>query len=263
MDDATGRTLVLDDAPVPLSAGLTVRLTFGPLLPSYGSHATDSVLARNAIALATYGKPYTGPSSPWWYSPRDLHLLMAQVSPADTTVRRLCLELGFKLADDRPARSIGREDAAAILERLREGTKPVPSKRLGPVGHAVYEDDGRCYARAIGYKPKRGAQIPFVVEACAKCSQAEKRGAANVRVLLLNRTPSVANILGASYPGTLVIQGCGLHRHVRASTGNTQSPSASSHRISSWRPTARNRRLPHLARRSPMPCAAPVRRRIT
>src|SRR4051794_39346999 len=72
VDDATGRTLVLDAAPVPLAAGLILRLTFGPLLQSYGSHA-DNLLARNAIALATHGKSYTGPSSPWWYSPRDLH----------------------------------------------------------------------------------------------------------------------------------------------------------------------------------------------
>jgi hypothetical protein len=220
VDAATGQTLVLDDVPEPLVPGLTVRLTFGPLLPSgfYGSHA-DSVLARTAIALANHGKPYTGPSSPWWYSPRDLHFLMAQVSPADTTVARLCLELGFKLADDRLARTLSREDAAAILERLREGTKPVQPERLGPLGPGVY--DGRCYAKAAGFTNERGAAIPFVAEAWAECSPSERRGDGSADVdLFLNRTPSLATILGAAQPAALLLRGCGLFRQVRAATGH-------------------------------------------
>jgi hypothetical protein len=220
VDDATGQTLVLDVTPVPLICGLTVRLTFGPLLPSglYGSHA-DTRLARTAIALANHGKPYTGPSSPWWYSPRDFHHLMAQVQPADTTVARLCLELGFKLADDRPARTLSREDAAAILERLREGTKPVQPERLGPIGPDVY--DGRCYAKAIGNTHERDAAIPFIAEAWAECRPSEKRGAGSARVMLfLNRTPSLATIIGAAQPAALLIRGCGLFRQVRAATGH-------------------------------------------
>ncbi len=182
VDDATGQTLVIDDDPMPLSPGLTVRLTFAPLLPSSRGHAADSVLARNVIALATHGKPYTGPSSPWWYSPRDLHLLMAQVSPADTTVGRLYLELGFRLADDRPARTLGREDAAAILERLRERTKPISPERLGPLGPGVYKGGRRCYTKTLGFINERGAAIPFVAEAWAECRPSEKRGAGGVDV---------------------------------------------------------------------------------
>ena len=41
---------------------------------------------------------------------------MQQVTPADTTVARLCRELGFMLNDDRVARELGRDDAAEILE---------------------------------------------------------------------------------------------------------------------------------------------------
>ena len=56
---------------------------------------TTAILARKAIAIAGHGTNYRGPSSPWWYSPRDLHQLMQRVTPVDTTVARLCEDLGF------------------------------------------------------------------------------------------------------------------------------------------------------------------------
>jgi len=60
-----------------------------------------------------------------------------------------------------------------------------------------------------------------VVEAWVSCSPTTKRGgtAAKVRVIL-NRTPSLATILAASYPDVLVIEGCGLDRQVKAPSGN-------------------------------------------
>ncbi len=101
VDEATGLTQVTGDQPVPAAPGLTVQLTFGPHLPRH--HYDDGVLARGAIGLARHGTQYRGPSSPWWYSPRDFHLLMQQVVPAGTTVARLCRELGFALDDRTPS----------------------------------------------------------------------------------------------------------------------------------------------------------------
>ena len=61
----------------------------------------------------------------------------------------------------------------------------------------------------------RGAEIPFVVEAWARCDRSEKRGDGSATMrLLLNRTPSTATILANSFSGGLVMRGCGLERSV-------------------------------------------------
>ena len=74
VDMATGLTRVENDQAVPVKPGVAVHITFGPRLPRY--YGDESTLARNAIAIASYGKGYDGPSSPWWYR-------TARPSPAD------------------------------------------------------------------------------------------------------------------------------------------------------------------------------------
>jgi hypothetical protein len=171
-------------------------------------------LARGAIAIASHGENYRGPSSPWWYSPRDLHQLMLQVTPCDTTVACLCRELGFTLDDDRATRQLNRDEATAVLDRLRQGTKPVDPKLLGAIGPAAY-GDRRCYACHAGITRVRGAEIPFVVEAWARGDRPEKRGDGSATLqLLLNRTPSAATILMNSVSVGLVVRGCGLERAI-------------------------------------------------
>jgi hypothetical protein len=171
-------------------------------------------LADEAIAIANYGNNYSGPSSPWWYSPRDLHQLMLQVTPTRTTVARLCSELGFTLNDERIARELNRDEATAVLDQLRHGTKPIDPKLLGAIGPAAY-GGSRCYACEMGTARMRGAEIPFVVEAWAQCDRPEKRGGGSTTLqLLLNRTPSAATILAHSHSAGLVVQGCGLERAV-------------------------------------------------
>ena len=211
IDTATGTTQVIDDQSVPFKPGLSVYITLGPALPRHGER-DDGRLARDAIAIASHGKDYRGPSSPWWYSPRDLHLLMQQVTPADTTVGRLCRELGFPLDDDRIARQLNRDDAAAILNRLRQDTRPVEPKSLGSIGPAIFGDDF-SYACHTGFTRGAGAEIPYVVEAWAHCERPEKRGNGDASVrLFLNRTPSTATILANSLSGGIGVKGCGLWR---------------------------------------------------
>ena len=175
---------------------------------------TMADLAREAIAIASHGKDYRGPSSPWWYS-------RSRFAPAHAAgdARRhhgcaLCRELGFMLDDDRVARALDRDEAAAVLERLRQGTKPIDPKSLGAIGPAAY-GDSCSYACHTGIARTRGAEIPFVVEAWAKCDRPEKRGDGSAPLqLLLNRTPSAATILAASVSAGLVVRGCGLERGV-------------------------------------------------
>jgi hypothetical protein len=71
VDPATGVAMVTRDQPVPPVPGLAVHIVFGPNLLRY-SRQDDGCLARDAIAIASHGTDYRGPSSPWWYSPRDL-----------------------------------------------------------------------------------------------------------------------------------------------------------------------------------------------
>ena len=213
VDPATGITTVTDDRAVPFVPGLTVRIALGPLLPRYDGD-DDDYLACEAIAIASHGENYRGPSSPWWYSPRDLHQLMLQVAPCDTTVARLCRELGFTLDDDRAARQLNRGEATAVLDRLRQGTKPIDPKLLGTIGPAAY-GPSNCYACHVGTARMRGAELPFVVEAWAECERPERRGqGAATLQLLLNRTPSAATILINSVSAGLVVRGCGLQRAI-------------------------------------------------
>ena len=179
----TGRTTVTSGGPVPPRPGVTVRLSLGPGSPADGS------LARASIAVARCGQGYAGPSSPWWYGAKDLHRLFAQVTPADTTVGALCRSLGLALDDDRPARTLGRDEAEAVLARLRAGAEPISPERLGFIGKE-YRPDWPGYARKTGTTTTQaGARIPYVVEAWAVCSRPAQKGQGQVRIsLLVNRS---------------------------------------------------------------------------
>ena len=75
---------------------------------------------------------------------------MQRVTPFDTTVARLCRDLGFALDDDRICRALDRADAEAVLSQMRQGTKPVEPKALGALGPEVYGDTD-CYACHTGF----------------------------------------------------------------------------------------------------------------
>jgi hypothetical protein len=229
VDHSTGATQVIESAKRErvgkaraqqhtngAERGLVVHLAFGPDLPRHDDddHADDD-LARASIMAAEHGSNYTGPSSPWWYGPRDLHALLLQVVPATTTVGELIGELGFNIDDNRPARSLNLHDADVLLRRLRKAQRPIPTQRLGQIGPTLRPD--ACYARKSDTARLRGgAEIPFVVEAWATCTKPEQksdRRPAGIR-LLLNRTPSAANILAASFSDQFAFQGCGLRRHI-------------------------------------------------
>jgi hypothetical protein len=211
VDLITDTTQINDNQATDVKAGLSVQVSFGPGL-THHSAIEDGFLAREAIKIARYGRGYSGVSSPWWYSARDLHLLMQQVMPADTTVSRLCRELGFTVRDDRIARSLDRTQATELLDRLRQDAGRVEPRALGAIGPDLY---GTAHACHTGYKRSGGVELPFVVEAWANCRRPDKRGNGSARImLLLNRTPSTANILASSDSGGLSIRGCGLDRGV-------------------------------------------------
>ena len=59
---------------------------------------------------------------------------MQQVTPTNTTVARLCRDMGFTLDDQRTARTLTREDTSLMLHQLQERAKPVPPAQLGMIG---------------------------------------------------------------------------------------------------------------------------------
>jgi hypothetical protein len=205
----TGHTNVVLDELISQNAGMTVRLSIGP------RDSTDDNLARGTIAVASYGEAYSGPSSPWWYGPKDLHRLFTQVTPADTTVGAICRSLGLDLDDGRPAPTLGRDEAEAVLARLRSAAQPIPAEKLGFIGR-------NCWPAFPGYGRKSstaftqaGAHIPYVVEAWATCQRSQQKGQGTVEItVLINRSMTVATIHANSWPGAIILQGCGLKRQV-------------------------------------------------
>jgi hypothetical protein len=135
--------------------------------------------------------------------------------PATTTVAELIGSLGFDLDDDRPARSLNLQDAEVLLHDLRAEHRSITPERLGQIGPALRPD--ACHARKCDtVRLPSGAEIPIVVEAWATCTKPEQRSDrhhADIR-LLLNRTPSAANILAVSFSNQFAFQGCGLRRHI-------------------------------------------------
>jgi hypothetical protein len=203
----TGQTVTVSDEPAPQRPGMVVQVSIGP-----GSQA-DGSLARASIAAAKCGKAYGGPSSPWWYGAKDLQRLFERVTPADTTVRAVCRSLGLDLDDDRAARDLGPDDAAAVLERLRACAKPVAPERLGFIGEQ-YRPEWPGYARATGtMTTQAGARIPFIVEAWATCARSAQKGQGTADIeLLINRSMTVATIHASFHPDGLYVRGCGLGR---------------------------------------------------
>lgn len=63
-DTATGTTQVVTDEAITPTPGLSVSITLGEALSRHNWQ--DDLLARTALNVATYGKNYNGPSSPWW-----------------------------------------------------------------------------------------------------------------------------------------------------------------------------------------------------
>ena len=209
VDRTTGKTVIEKDEISDRQHGLGIRFR----LP--GSVAKDGQLANNSIALANHGTPYDGPSSPWWYGPRDLERLCECVKPASATVKDICRDLGFERDDSRQARSLSREDVAALLSELRANCKQIDPVALGPIGAGAFSGPGYAVKAGLTQTPS-GAQLPYIVEAWVKCQRPEIKGEGDANItLVLNRSQTVAKIAGFSYSKEIIVDGCGLDRRIR------------------------------------------------
>ena len=139
VDPAEGTTnIVKDEHAEPDEEGVSVRVNLGQ-----DSGPADGILAKVAIDAADKGELYKGPSSPWWYGPRDLHLLFNS-APPNATVSDVLADLGLDSHEDnRQAKTLAYEDCKTILESLRAAHKPVPPQALGQLGEEAYGYDVR------------------------------------------------------------------------------------------------------------------------
>jgi hypothetical protein len=212
VDPADGTTNIVKDEPLsPDEHGIGVRINLGQ-----DSEQDAGAFAQEAIDVADQGSVvYNGPSSPWWYGPRDLHLLFG-AAPANATVSDVLVDLGLDSHEDnQQAKSLAYEDCKTILELLRASHRPVSPEKLGRLGEDVFGYDG--YGCKLGeMTTPAGAQVPYVVEVWASAKASEKRGISTAEVILfVNRTRALAPVYAAPVVGGgIKLRGCGLDRFV-------------------------------------------------
>ena len=204
----TGRTTVASDEPVPPRPGVTVRLSLGHGRSRRRRAGARLHRRRQAAGRATPARPRPGGTAA-----RTCTGCSRRSRRPTPRSAPLCRSLGLELDDDRPARDLGRDEAEAVLARLRAGAEPVPPERLGFIGKEC-RPDWPGYARKTGTTTTQaGARIPYVVEAWAVCSRPAQKGQGQVRIsLLVNRSMTAATIHADSWPGKIAVRGCGLHR---------------------------------------------------
>jgi hypothetical protein len=179
VDRATGFTIVNVDESIAEDPGLTIRLSLGGPV-----NEDDSLLARTSILFAKCGTTYNGPSSPWWYGPRDLERMFAHVVPDSSTVESVIGDLGFPYSDTRIAKSLPRADIEAILIELRSKHRQINPDQLGFIGVlSTYSG----YSIKTGLTTiQSGAQIPYSVEAWANCTKSDTKGSGEAHFTLVH-----------------------------------------------------------------------------
>ena len=207
VDAATGQTTVEKDELIPEAPGITVTIA----LPVFDG--TEAWPAEASIAVAQTGTVYAGSSQPRWYGPKALRQLFAHVVPETATVADVLRQVFDIDRDDRRvARALEQADIEALHEELHSAAEePVDIGCIGPRNRL-----GDHYAHAVGEAAIEGALIPFSVECWASCSRAEGRGDGDAQIeLWLNRSPSLAEIVGYADSDGIMLRGCGLHQLVR------------------------------------------------
>jgi hypothetical protein len=186
VDPSDGSTKIKDEPLVEQQDGMSVWINLGE-----DSQPEDGLHAEEAIYAADKGALYNGASSPWWYGPRDLQILL-NAAPANATAGDVLADLGWNRRDERLAESLTYEDCKTTLEWLCITHAPMPSEKLGRLGQDAYGYEG------YGCKPGQmttsaGAQVPYVIEVWADAEASKKKGMPGVEVtLFVNRTRALA-----------------------------------------------------------------------
>ena len=206
IDPATGGTKVLRDDSVGMAPGAAITIALRAF------NQTEATPAKLSIAIGNAGRSYIGPSRPEWYGPKGLHALFAHVVPETAVVTDVLRDVfGLDQYDRRAARDLAPSDIAALhVELCRSAGPSIDIGYIGP-----NEILGRHHARVTGTASIEGAAVPYCIECWASCVRVEARGDGEACLdLLINRSPSLAQL--SAYPSAngITVRGCGLYRTV-------------------------------------------------
>ena len=221
-----GETEIVSISDVADTIGTTLIVTLDPTIPY---DELDTMWAAAAIDLGrrASGPAYTRQPSPRWLDIDAFVEMLMLIEPPDVTVRQV-VELfdgcsggkAGKLAapfENRLARSMSDDDAAALLRSMQTGARVVKADAFGLIGAEAFDPDDYSYARAKGtftygaHEPR--AQIPYVVEIWY-CATTRKGTDAYIEDVFANRSPIVGDRVTAQRriydPKVLNFSGCGL-----------------------------------------------------
>lgn len=194
-----GSTTVKSEACPTRVRGTRIEMTFGDHLPIEGDECL--IWANLAKAFAGHGKTYTGKTSPHWYSLDAFHELC--LAAGERPLREI---IGlFRDVDPKTAAQfvpdnmaglagadISRETASALLNDLRNVSKPVEPTALGMLTREAMPN--WAYCKKTGFVDINSRPIPthlpYVIEAFAVPIDDPED---NIQVLV-NRTPITADM---------------------------------------------------------------------
>lgn len=200
--------------------GTIIDIAFGPLLSLSSDEAKQSMwMARYAI-ISRGNSAYAGLTSAHWYDPAAMNDLFEAAGDMKVSALLLYFDGGTALMKREWVAHMGMRKASMLtkadIERLwtelrNNKAAPAPTK-LGVVGPQAWSMPGYACKRAT-FSPRRGAEIPAVVEVWARKLEA---GDTPDVTIFINRTP-IASVTrtGTGKPGTQWITGAGLNHYFK------------------------------------------------
>lgn len=203
INPVTGDTIISAKRDVTYAHGLTVTLKFPrPIFDAYAyGYARESIeIARGG------GRPYTGHSQKQWYAPADLRKIFIAAPPGATVGEVRADLFGDSIADDRPARDLTEDEAAAIIAEVKGN---IPPPFIGSIGRQAFPGE---YGQELRIADIDGVLIPYYVEVWVTCSalQRAEKSPRYYTQPLVNRSRSLAHINYSADSGGLGFWGCGL-----------------------------------------------------
>jgi hypothetical protein len=219
-----GSTTVVEASAVEHPIGTRIEIRFGPALPSDQAALSWAQIACHLAQGTTYG----GRSSPWWYDLAQFQELLS--ASGDRPVRELIANLdgctGAKAGEIVAAaglsraicRKVTRDQAATLLQAVRDNARPVKPERLGAIGPDAYPDGSYAMSSGIAALGSIAplAEIPFVVEVWAGKSERPR----TTLMVCINRTPITGTVQTIHDKRDINAFGCGLaHTIAQAPVG--------------------------------------------
>jgi hypothetical protein len=185
----------------------------------------DLWMGEDAIITARATKrPYSGKTSAQWYDLEAFHELLLSTQEG-TTVRKFvssfdgCSRRAAELPDRyscKPAKSLSKPEAEALLRSMKDAVEPVNPTRLGHTSEGAFPGEYARVASQVMLSRTGGGRLnlPVVVEAWADTDPENEDSDAT---FMVNGSPCVADAF-ATHEGkekTTRVYGCGLNLRIK------------------------------------------------